>query len=376
MDAMQQFAGQLATTAFGAAASFGNSRRSIKAQKAENKLNRDFQREMWNKNRDYSLKMWQKNNEYNDPKNQVERLKGAGMNPALAMQKGNLGTAATAPTAPSVSGGAGGITPPSVDAGINAITDFGFNLAQRIAQVKNTNASSALLGSQTDLNKGLSPFVGKKALSEIDLNDSQKTLNSKVSKLKEIESLYSPESYRLNNDLVGQQIGLIQEETRLIEQQALQQSLQNTYLPDILKSQIAESQSRTALNFANGQLSQQEFKKKIYETTDMMYQSSISQARARFEGKVLDEQLSNLKKWRETADKQIENLTQQAELMKKNNDMYMYNVIMNSIKDISVSLGTLMVGSAAVKNSGKTPINHGGAVYNIPPHGSFGTSSW
>ena len=42
--------------------------------------------------REWDYKMWKENNSYNTPQNQVQRLRDAGLNPALAMQNGLLGS--------------------------------------------------------------------------------------------------------------------------------------------------------------------------------------------------------------------------------------------------------------------------------------------
>lgn len=58
--------------------------------------------------REWDYKMWKENNEYNTPANQVQRLRDAGLNPALSMANGVMdsGTSSSSP---------GGQTAPTVD---------------------------------------------------------------------------------------------------------------------------------------------------------------------------------------------------------------------------------------------------------------------
>lgn len=53
------------------------------SQKRENERNRDFMREMYDKQVENNIKMWNMQNDYDLPKNQIERLRQAGINPDL-----------------------------------------------------------------------------------------------------------------------------------------------------------------------------------------------------------------------------------------------------------------------------------------------------
>lgn len=61
-----------------------SSSKMIKAQKQENALNRQFNADEAQKSRDFELDMFNRTNSYNTPKNVVNRLVDAGLNPALA----------------------------------------------------------------------------------------------------------------------------------------------------------------------------------------------------------------------------------------------------------------------------------------------------
>lgn len=62
-----------------------------KANKEMNAQNNQTQIDLWNQQKEYDYKMWQENNAYNAPSSQVERLKAAGINPALALSNISTG---------------------------------------------------------------------------------------------------------------------------------------------------------------------------------------------------------------------------------------------------------------------------------------------
>lgn len=68
-----------------------------RTNKEMNDANNQLQMDLWNQQKEYDYKMWQENNAYNTPASQVQRLKDAGINPALAL--GNISTGESASTA-------------------------------------------------------------------------------------------------------------------------------------------------------------------------------------------------------------------------------------------------------------------------------------
>lgn len=102
-----------AAAAIGAGASFLGNIFGAKSQHNANEanykiaqMNNEWSEKMMQKQMDYNTMMWNKQNEYNDPKNQVARLQGAGINPALALSNISTGSAtgASSPSLPSPSG--------------------------------------------------------------------------------------------------------------------------------------------------------------------------------------------------------------------------------------------------------------------------------
>lgn len=72
-------------------------------QGAQNRANRRFQERENQKARDYNTLMWEKNNQYNDPSQQMERLKNAGINPHLAYSNGAVTNTASSPASSNAS---------------------------------------------------------------------------------------------------------------------------------------------------------------------------------------------------------------------------------------------------------------------------------
>jgi len=124
---------------------FGSSSNSG-ANKTNLKLaaqNREFQREMYNRQMAYNTDMWNKQNEYNDPSNQVERLRAAGINPYLALQNGNgVGVAQSAGGVTPPAGGAAQVNPFIPDT--KGFVDSAMQLSQLLFQSKKQDSEVAL----------------------------------------------------------------------------------------------------------------------------------------------------------------------------------------------------------------------------------------
>lgn len=68
------------------------------SQGVQNKKNRAFSREMYERQYQDSLKFWNLQNEYNTPQAQMARFQAAGLNPALMYGRGDSGNAGNIPT--------------------------------------------------------------------------------------------------------------------------------------------------------------------------------------------------------------------------------------------------------------------------------------
>lgn len=85
----------LGITSFDASFKYGvshDTKATNQANKEMNAENNQTQIDLWNQQKEYDYKMWQENNAYNTPSAQVQRLKDAGINPALALSNIDSGT--------------------------------------------------------------------------------------------------------------------------------------------------------------------------------------------------------------------------------------------------------------------------------------------
>lgn len=90
----------LGITSFDCCFKYGASKDTKYTNKTNKQMNDDnnkLQMDLWNQQKEYDYKMWQENNAYNTPEAQVQRLKNAGINPALAL--GNISTGESSSTA-------------------------------------------------------------------------------------------------------------------------------------------------------------------------------------------------------------------------------------------------------------------------------------
>lgn len=90
----------LGITSFDCCFKYGASKDTKYTNRTNKQMNDDnnqLQMDLWNQQKEYDYKMWQENNAYNTPEAQVQRLKDAGINPALAL--GNISTGESSSTA-------------------------------------------------------------------------------------------------------------------------------------------------------------------------------------------------------------------------------------------------------------------------------------
>ena len=74
-----------------------NTKTSIQEQRAENQKTREYNLMLAKQQNAWNLEQWHRENEYNDPQQQMNRLRKAGLNPNLAYENGLDNTAASSP---------------------------------------------------------------------------------------------------------------------------------------------------------------------------------------------------------------------------------------------------------------------------------------
>lgn len=190
-----------------------NVRATNKANKEMNAENNQTQIDLWNQQKEYDYEMWQQNNAYNTPSAQVQRLKDAGINPALAMSNINTGTTTST---------AGGQTTPVTNAA--HIENSSNAVNQEVANI-------ALIGKQfSDISKQYqetqsismqNAWTNTKNALEV----AERTRNSKL----QDEAIYSAKRLNQFNDQVFSARQMQEEEkASLLFQQRLGQSVSNS----------------------------------------------------------------------------------------------------------------------------------------------------
>ena len=240
------------------------------SQERQNRMNLMAQHVENERNRKFAIDMWNKQNEYNLPTNQMQRLRDAGINPHLAYSQGQPMNTSNAPASPTGIG--------SMPQGVAPQMNIGevFNALLTSAQVKNMNAQtektlaekkeveSRTVGIDKDneiktielthkdrqllADIGLteqnieesksrvesSALMNKKVEQEIENLKSQKNLtDQQVNNLKKALLLLDAQinNTKADTNLKILQKGNVLAQTRLLNAQALGQSLQNLYTP-------------------------------------------------------------------------------------------------------------------------------------------------
>lgn len=225
------------------------------SQNYQRKRQNQYNEEQRQKQNAWNLQQWQRENEYNNPKNQIERLKSAGLNPALMYANGVGGlTAAHSPQMSSSQDTAQNRTPIG-----NALGNLNFQDMQlKQAQIENINADTAQKESLTEgqgyrnqilesdasfrdafnANKldlqGISIDTGGQ---RIQMNDEQLTLlRGKVSQINK------------DTELLNERIKNMQANTALLESKKIEQDIVNSLREPQMRAQIQNIQSITGLN--------------------------------------------------------------------------------------------------------------------------------
>lgn len=254
--------------------SSSSSKKAIKAQQEENEKNRKFNAEQAQLSRDYQTQMFNRTNDYNDPKNVVNRLVKAGLNPALAY--GGFANAIS-PSGGAAASSSGTVSPAMPD--YSGISSAG----NSVMQARMQEAQIDLMNSEAEKNRKDTSWVDRlnsgnldKLYSSIGVDISNVKLNSKEAEylVKQGEQIDANIAFireqastevvkrklfdkqlqwtdRLNNQLVAETTARIKQlysAAHLNDEQALR-------IGALLAYDVAESQSRTESNYASADAS-------------------------------------------------------------------------------------------------------------------------
>lgn len=211
-------------------------------------------------------KFWYEQQDYNSPKNQVQRLKDAGINPQLALgniQSGQMGSM------PSAQGS--GIASPAqmgnIAQGYAALLGARKDSALKDAAARDTNADAGLkeIRMQTELVRNLADIQeilsrGKKHMSDIERN--------------RIENWATGVTMNINERMARANISEI--EAR-VEGQVLQNAMGNMYLkqlPQKLQLQLTQLSTNIALQVAQKKLTLQQARTEWFKQSELSFKAS------------------------------------------------------------------------------------------------------
>ena len=191
-------------------------------------MNNEWSERMMEKQNQYDIDMWNRNNEYNSASAQVERLKDAGLNPALFMGSGAAGQA---------SGGSSVGLPSPTSAKVEPIQYGGYVDAVKSSleyalSIQKTQADIDFMRTQSDVMKAeaaqkIAESVERTRGTKYDTDFKQLMESTRVS----IEN----EDYlsRVQNREIGEINKILMGQTRILN------DIQITHLPDQMKADIA-----------------------------------------------------------------------------------------------------------------------------------------
>lgn len=179
---------------------------SNKSQKKENQRNRDFTEYMYDKQYDNNIKLWNMQNEYNLPKNQIERMKQAGLNPDLMYSGSGISPSPNLQAAVAGSPSTGSL--PGYGGAAEA-----FNQARLVdsqvrlteAQAKNLDEDSRLKASQRngiDLDNKFKPELWYETIDKLRADNKLSTREADYLGYKMQESQELIKKYRAETDIL------------------------------------------------------------------------------------------------------------------------------------------------------------------------------
>ena len=220
--------------------SHGSQKSANRANLQIAQMNNEFNAKMMEKQMQYNTEMWNKENQYNSAKNQVARLREAGLNPYLAL--GHSGQA----------GSVGSVTPPQAQSVTMNPTSWNFDKIADVVQAYEANSMhKALNDAQVTALQIDNQTRALKNLSE--LNKLQEDTNNV-----RLRNQYQQISNNWANSLQSaeyqhkmSQVKNIEEDTRNKVYQGLLMSKELSTFDERFKAELANTISQTALNRAS-----------------------------------------------------------------------------------------------------------------------------
>lgn len=282
----------LGAAAIGAGASLlGNIFGASSANKANKtnlqiaQMNNQWSEKMMQKQMDYNTQMWNAQNEYNDPSKQVERLKRAGLNPALMLGSVSPGIAQ--------SGNSVGLPSPSSASVQPNHYDFS-GIGNALLSAVSINNQNKVQESQARYTNMQADYYGAKTMAEI-----QKMMAETDSHT--AKTFYQNLINKYGDGMLGADYL-----NKIRQNQSIEVQIQNAIKQGVLldkqisrydertNAEIADLVASTALKYTQGQLNKEQVKSVIQDTLgkklsnkekDAIFDYVVQQAdAARFKG--------------------------------------------------------------------------------------------
>lgn len=232
------------SAAVSAGAGLGGQILSAVFQGGQNKKNREFSREMWEKQNAVNDANWHRDNAYNSPANQRKLYEEAGLNPALLYESGGGFQSASAPAAPT----AGSPTTKAPEFDLGSVAGAYYDASLKKAQIDNIQGATTNAAAST--------------AADIALKSSQTGANTFDTAQKMRLSNYAAEAAEKANKLLDADIQLrtnqghmavdqrqkVQEEIKVIQNELKQSKEMHPQNMELLKNNIKYQQFKAMLN--------------------------------------------------------------------------------------------------------------------------------
>lgn len=227
-------------------------------------LNNEYNERMMQKQMDYNTEMWQRQNEYNTPAAQVQRLRYAGLNPALMMGQGQTGTAASA----------GGVSPAQANHAevkpyipdMSGISQAAQQYAALELQKSRIQSENALTDAQTRNMYIENQYKASQLLADIAAKSAEtKNVRAKTT-YQQIENSMRKQMLGAEYELTMRQQQSVEQQTRNMMLQSLMLSKELAVFDERTRLQLSTMSADVLVKLAQKKLTDQQAKSEIQKT--------------------------------------------------------------------------------------------------------------
>lgn len=227
-------------------------------------MNNEYNERMMQKQMDYNTEMWQRQNEYNTPAAQVQRLRYAGLNPALMMGQGQTGTAVSA----------GGVSPAQANHAevkpyipdMSGISQAAQQYAALELQKSRIQSENALTDAQTRNMYIENQYKASQLLADIAVKSAEtKNVRAKTT-YQQIENSMRKQMLGAEYELTMRQQQSVEQQTRNMMLQSLMLSKELAVFDERTRLQLSTMSADVLVKLAQKKLTDQQAKSEIQRT--------------------------------------------------------------------------------------------------------------